>query len=260
MADLALVRRYHDALIGLRARTGVQVGAIWDLVGGLDEASLVAFQVQASRVALGGQVAASRLVSAYLGQYLGTAAAVDVASVSGAAVRNGTAPEAVYGRAVVMARTAVSRGASLSQALAQGRARAVSAAETDVMLANRAAASEIMRSDSRVVGYERVLSGGSCDLCAIASTQRYHTEDLMPIHNRCDCGVVPILEGSDNDSGQIINRDRYRELKKSGAIDKVTAQRKASAARDVATRNHGELGPVLTDAAHDFTAEADLNA
>lgn len=45
-----------------------------------------------------------------------------------------------------------------------------------------------------VVGYERVPDGSACALCNIAAGQRYTSGNLMPIHDRCGCGVMPLTE------------------------------------------------------------------
>lgn len=45
-----------------------------------------------------------------------------------------------------------------------------------------------------IVGYERVPDGGACVLCLTAAGQRYHSDDLMPIHDKCGCGVEPLTE------------------------------------------------------------------
>lgn len=83
----------------------------------------------------------------------------------------------------------------------------------------------------------------------------------MPIHSHCDCGVAPIV-GTD-DPGRIVNRDLYRQLRENGggqywkqrgiAIDdEGNILRPDGNPLAVKTSNHGELGPVLTDAEHKF--------
>jgi hypothetical protein len=47
-----------------------------------------------------------------------------------------------------------------------------------------------------IIGYMRVASG--CDFCIQAGERLYTTDDLMPIHEHCTCGVVPVF-----DDGQI---------------------------------------------------------
>ncbi|MEQ9093070.1 MAG: hypothetical protein RLN63_03105, partial [Miltoncostaeaceae bacterium] len=56
-------------------------------------------------------------------------------------------------------------------------------------------------------GYERVLGGGeSCPLCVVASQQIYYREDLMPIHERCQCSVSPLF--GEHPGGGNVPRER----------------------------------------------------
>lgn len=48
--------------------------------------------------------------------------------------------------------------------------------------------------EQAIVGYERVPDGDACKLCNLAAGQRYRKPNLMPIHNRCGCGVRPLVE------------------------------------------------------------------
>ena len=151
---------------------------------------------------------------------------------------------------------------------------AESAASTGVMLANREAAVQgfvavAAETGERVVGYRRVLTGASCAFCAAASTRRYRSEDLMPLHDHCDCDVAPII--GDRDPGNVINRDVLAELKGRGPeywkskgfvgddgkpIDPAAAVENDDVPVGVA--EHGELGPVLVDPADQFTGPDDL--
>lgn len=146
----------------------------------------------------------------------------------------------VYRRAGETVWSELSRGADLSDAVSRGLDRATTMAETDLQLASTHTARRAMTADSRVVGYRRVTDGDPCKLCATASTQRYRTGDLMPVHARCSCSVVPIV--GDRDPGQIIDPERLRRLK--------------AEATETAVHDHGEVGPVLTEASHVFSPVA----
>ena len=129
-------------------------------------------------------------------------------------------------------------------------------------------------SRGRFTAHRRVLTGRSCMFCATASTQRYRVDQLMPLHNHCDCAVAPII--GDADPGQIINHDLLGSLKKAGGskywkqrglvdIDQdgnflVAGPGGTSRVLQVAERQHGELGPVLVDRHDDFTSPADIAA
>lgn len=124
-----------------------------------------------------------------------------------------------------------------------------------------------MAADKRIVGYRRVLTGfRSCRFCAVASTQRYHKKDLLPLHYACDC-VVAAIWGTE-DPGWIINRELLNRLQQDsdrqdywnqhGFVDDhgnpVTSPKKIRwANRDVTVKEHGELGPTLVSDKHHFT-------
>jgi hypothetical protein len=94
----------------------------------------------------------------------------------------------------------------LKAAIEAGRRRAEGLAATDLQLAKTHSSRLALagRGDERIVGYRRVLTGAeNCAMCVLASTQRYHVEDLLPIHPACDCAVAPIV--GRQDPGQTIN-------------------------------------------------------
>jgi hypothetical protein len=88
--------------------------------------------------------------------------------------------------------------------------------------------------DPTILGYQRVPDAGACAFCRLVAGQRYRTDQLMPLHNHCGCGVDVIT--ADNRAG--FTGKPENDLSKPG----------------VAVNDHGELGPVLGDPAHTFTA------
>jgi hypothetical protein len=240
---VALVGTHQDALRRLRLTTGVYVASVWAGLGSYDEADVAPFVERVVPVVVAAQRRAAALTVVYLARRLGTPPArVDLTTFTGPGARNGTPPADVYRRPFVTVWAALANGTPWSRAVDAGGARARSAATTDVQLAFRESAREVMGRDDRIVGYERVPSGDACDLCDLASTQRYHTGDLMPIHNNCGCDVEPIFGQSD--PGHIIHPERLAAIRAAGT--------------DVAVHEHGELGPVLTAAGDQFTAESDF--
>lgn len=265
--EVALALRYTTRYNRLRLAAGVAVGNAWDRLAGLDDAAQQRFAVEAAATSMAAQERAAALVGGYLSVAVGfmdgdgSPVGVDVERVSGAAVR-GVDPADVYLRGVVTARTKVSAGVTVFDAMRAGRDRMVSTAETDVALTQRAATVEVL-GEKGVVGYRRVLTGKSCALCATASTQRYRSGDLMPIHSHCDCGVVPII--GDRDPGRVINQPLLDDLK--NADPDFARSRKLQVDEDgtvhlpeVAVREHGELGPVLSVKDQDFTGPGDIAA
>jgi hypothetical protein len=111
----------------------------------------------------------------------------------------------VYRRPFIQIWTDLAGGALLKAAIEAARRRAEGLATTDLQLAKtHSSRIALEKRGDRVVGYRRVLTGAeNCAMCVLASTQRYHVKDLLPIHPACDCGVAPIV--GTKDPGQIIN-------------------------------------------------------
>lgn len=271
---MALATAYTTRYNRLRVRAGLIVGRLWDRTAGLDDSAARVFTEAAAGVATAAQGAAAGLLDGYVAA-LGTfatgtlvrPAGIDPETVSGPAARNGAEPVDVYHRSVVTARAAVAEGQTFDEAMRYGRQRSVSTAETDVTLAQRLALLFVIGGDERIVGYRRVLTGQSCSLCATASTQRYRRGDLMPIHNHCDCGIAPIY--GTVDPGHVINSERLSDLKAAGRASgdpQFWQSRRIDVDEhgtvrfpDVTVHQHGELGPVLTEATHGFTSQSDLH-
>lgn len=159
--------------------------------------------------------------------------------------------ETVYGRLADNYRYLVSSGRSTPEkALAAVLHRGAVMADTDIALADRAQTSAFftMRKPDGVRGYRRVLhpelgSGNPpCGLCVVAADQVYSFEELMPLHGRCRCTVSPV--GSEEDPGLQINRD---DLQRIYAAAGGTGSKGLKTVR-VEVTEHGELGPVLTNA------------
>lgn len=290
---------HHRRLLGLQATTGDLVGDAWDRWANLDDVSAARFTEAAATIVEQARSATSTLAAGYM-MANDRAGGFPVAELAGVVppIRNAVPSVAVYERSVVEARRRVAAGASWEEAMASGRARAVATARTDVVLTNRAAMAQGRSSRPWVVGYRRVLTGKSCAFCATASTQRYTVADLMPLHPSCDCDVAEIFGAED--PGRVINRELLDALKQAGEEtgtprywngpymvddtgsiryrrieylrDDVTGRRLLDSNGNPLRRvvpgdkvsvevvEHGELGPMLTDARHVTTVVDDLPA
>ncbi len=136
--------------------------------------------------------------------------------------------------------------------------RIQAAAHTDMTLAVRAQYLKAL-DEGRTVradGWRRILrpelsQSGPCGLCVVAADRVYSRGDLLPIHDRCVCEVLPIL--GDLDPGLVLNSDDlgriYAEAGSTGG-----GKRQGGALKNirVALTEHGELGPVLTRADQHF--------
>lgn len=162
-------------------------------------------------------------------------------------------PADVYGRVADGARyDQVAGGADEPKARERAIVRIQAAAHTDMTLAVRAQYERALKQGRtvRADGWRRILrpelsQSGPCGLCVVAADRVYRRGDLLPIHNRCVCEVLPIL--GDLDPGLILNVDDLERIyraagstggskREGGALKKIR----------VALTEHGELGPVLT--------------
>lgn len=239
-----IIRGHHLATQEIRRQLVGQLQRLWDSLDDYRDEQIDQFAGRAASAVTGGQRNTVELEQAYLAR-LATAvrgeqvrpAGIDPRELVGSRLR-GVEPREVYRRAGVDVWTALADGEPIGQAQRRGRRRALSTAQTDLQLARTHAARRLLPGDERVVGYRRATRGAeTCDLCVTAAEQRYHTDQLMPIHPGCDCAIVPIY--SDADPSDALDRpDR----------DPV----------DVAVREHGEIGAVLTHADHGFTGPENI--
>lgn len=171
----------------------------------------------------------------------------------------GVDPETVYARPVITARTALSQGKSPQQALAIGGKRLQNIVGTDLQMAKVRQSQRSLAAGGKQY-YRRVLTGSeNCAMCTIASTQRYKTNRLMPIHPGCDCHVDVLRRGMD--LNQVVDpqllEQTHQQVKAIRGIDDRNG-RMPDYRKLIVTREHGEVGPVLTWAHQQFTAKADL--
>jgi hypothetical protein len=169
-------------------------------------------------------------------------------------------PAQVYGRIADAYRyQVIARGLSEQQAQQRALQRAAVVAEADVMLAARAQARKFLVTTGVARGYRRILhpelsASGSCGLCVVAADRVYRIEELMPIHDRCKCEVLPIIGRAD--PGLRLNRDDLDRLYAAGGTTAGAALKRIR----VAITEHGELGPVLVYANHTVRGPKDVAA
>lgn len=253
--SLVLARAHILGQERLRELVERAVTVAWAGLPGYDERDVDPFVAQVAPVVLAAQHQSVALTDAYLARALGRQPlGLNAGQLTGPAARNGTTPDEEWRRPFITVWTALSRNRPYDGAVAAGLHRAQGMAAMDVQLSMRGTVAAITEADDSIVGYQRVTDGKACTLCQIASTQRYHRGDLLPIHTHCGCGVVPIIG---EDRGQVIDPTRLASLKEAGEINRLTAQRQAARARGQQTtepvvHEHGELGPVLTDSSHHF--------
>jgi hypothetical protein len=246
-----LIGVYGTSYDALRLTTADSVEQLWLELGGPDDRRALEFAETALEVVNGAAVETAELVDGYVAEYVGTVTGRPPPASSPLDLGNYVVDELrhaagldVYRRPAITARAALADGKPFDEAMRVAGSRASSMAAADVGLAHRQASVDAMSANPDVDGYRRVLTGASCLLCMVASTQRYRTGELMPIHTRCDCRVAPLVDGTDY--GRVVNRELYRELKSSGELARLNRTLGArgsgrARARQAAARRQGEL-------------------
>lgn len=158
-------------------------------------------------------------------------------------LRAGVSPEKVYERLAVQYRFERSQGKPAEHALQLVSTRAEVMNTTDVALADRAQAREFYRRNN-ITKFKRVIhpelsKGGTCGLCIAAATREYSTDQLLPIHDRCECTTAPIV-GS-YDPGEALNNLDLADLYGDAGSNKGADLKRTR----YQVNEHGELGPVL---------------
>lgn len=257
----ALGERYDALSTSLRDRVISFVLAAFDSLGSYRDADAAEFLDRVLPVVLSAQQTMGQITDAYLSALIADqfGVAVPAAGVTLDEALRGTPPEEVYRRPFVTAYTALSRGKAYAEAIGEARTRLLSITETDMQLARTHAARQTMERGGAKFFRRDLRSSKSCALCVIASTQRYRVENLMPIHPGCHCKPVPIP--GNRDPGHILDDGLLREAhaaiaKGVGASD--AGGRAPDYRKIIITREHGEYGPLLAVARHDFTGPKDL--
>jgi len=223
----------------LRASTDAAVRRIWGSLPNYDRPSVDQWLSQVLPVILAAQRQEVALTEAYLTAALDRPVqGVDPAELIGKAARGGTDPEEVYTRPFIHVWQGLSQGRPYVEAVNVGLARATSAAATDVQLAMRDTLKAVGEIDPAIAGYQRVADPGACEYCLLLDGAQFRTEDPMPIHNFCGCGVEPVVY-----TRGFANRNN---------LAKFNAD-KASIPDGVKVNDHGELGPILGDPDQHFT-------
>lgn len=270
----ALVRAYESASATVRDRVVAHAAAVWSASGGFRDAEVDRIVARIVPAVQAGQLQMAALTDAYIGRMSVLAGVRWTAGVDRSVVSYRGVPDSeVYRRPAVTVYTALADGENYSVAVERGARRLGSIVATDLQQARTRQSSSSI-GHSGFAGFRRVLTGNeNCALCAIASTQRYHKGDLMPVHPGCDCGVEPIS----GDAGrQVIDS---RTLEQTHADIEARLGGTDRGARDlgigktdvkgrplsdftdlIVTHEHGEYGPTLSWRSQHFTSEAQITA
>ena len=222
------------------------------------------FIAMAMPIILGGQRAVAQTtaadLSASLAELIGPGARLkqySLAASSGKSLR-GVRPEEVYRRPFEEIWRALQTKGELEfdAALERGTTRLRSLLETDLQLSATHTVANGTRGMAHV-SYRRVPHNGSCALCAIASTQSYHSGSLMPIHPGCRCAVR--LSAGNPLSDEVSLEQLHQSVADTFGPDAV--DRSARSYKDlVVVRQHGEYGPTLARRSDHFDGPSQVAA
>lgn len=257
--DLAV--NFTQLFSALRASIVQQLFAVWFGLPDYRDENLDEWMGVALPLVQAGEETAAVATTTYL-QFLmemggseGELEIPDMSLVTGEAIRNGVSPEEVYSRPFKEVWNALSNGHDLQTSIEYGANRLRQLVETDIQLSHTHTSRSVLSQRNDVVGFRRIPTGSfTCALCLVASTQRYHKLDLMPIHPGCDCRVAPII--GESDPGQVVDADFLEQIHK--AVEKQFGM-SARDARSIDYRkipivqHHGEFGPTLAVRGQHFT-------
>ncbi len=252
-----ILTAYQTQVGRVREQT-VKTGlAIWNGLPDYRDGNIDRFIVQIVPRVRAGQIKTAQLTAAFVKQSAKARgedvpmALVDREQI--AAVRK-IDPVVEYRRPAVTLYTALRDGLTLAAGVELGAKRLTDLMSTDMQLAKTTQAQKSMQA----AGYEyyvRVLTGlENCALCSIASTQRYHVKDLMPIHPGCDCGADTV--NANFDPGHILD-PQFLEETHAHVEQFVGGSDRGGRSPDyrelIITRENGEWGPTLTWLSDRFT-------
>lgn len=264
---------YQTATFAVRERVESFARTVWVGSPAMRDADVERLIARLVPVVQAGQLQVANLSNQYIAQMAKLAGVRWAATVDRATILNyrGAPPVEVYRRPAVTTYTALAAGASYPDALTQGLERLLSIVGTDLQQAKNRQTTASLKG-SGFTGFRRVLTGReNCALCAIASTQRYHRGDLMPIHPGCDCGVQPFTQRFNT---QVVDPGRlelvYEQIDAHLYSDKSSVElgvKTTSAGKPLSdytdliiTNQHGELGPTLAWRSQKFTSASNIPA
>ena len=240
------LRNYHMEVARTRAAVSSQLTSLWNVLPDYRDADIDRFLRVAVPKVQAGQTRTARLTAAHLGG--------PVLSRELIVGSRKVAQTVEYRRPAVAMYTALSEGKPFASAVAAGLDRLSSLIVMDMQVALVAQAQHSLQAQ-QVSHYRRVLTGfESCDLCRLASQNLYSTDNLMPIHDHCDCTVEAVFEP---DSFSAPGFDLSALALTSGRQAEVNSG--VSAESLVTVEQHGEIGPVLVWASDHFTGPDEVH-
>jgi hypothetical protein len=180
--------------------TASAVKRLWGRIGEDLDAGYAQIEGQLLELVVAGQTAAARTGAQYISQVLYETEQVDLPTMTvDADSFAGTAADGrdlggLFFSSVTTAKDAVKSGATIDDALLQGRNQLVMLALTTVADSNRESVGAAMGVRPAVDGWVRMLNPPSCGRCAILAGKFFRWNSGFQRHPRCDCRHIPASE------------------------------------------------------------------
>jgi hypothetical protein len=213
-----LTLAYIAELDALATLVGSALREIFADLAHTDRGDIEAFIAEASPYTSAGVAEAGDLAAAYLSE------------MTGSFIRPSdlVAPAIAFDGPFLRTWHELSEGRSYTDAKDSG---ASMAEMTGYSATNDGAMARMAQPGTKVKGWRRVINPTACEWCQVVATQLYKTQESATFgHHACACTPVPAL--SELDPGKAINSARLRELKASGAVQRVSAARERSRQRE----------------------------
>lgn len=275
MPETLLDRNYNRAVADVRSRVLSFAQRSWNGLGSYRDADaerLIAALVPRVEA---GQKRVAELTDAYLSRLAASQLGSSIVRGSVAPVATedlrGVPADAVYRRPFASTYSSLSNGETVTKAIGAGAERLTDLVSTGLQLAKTHSARQAM-SRTGVELFQRTLTGReNCALCVIASTQRYHKGNLMPIHPGCDCGIKTFIGHPDKqviDPALLEQTHAVIQSKLDGTdrggrdleLGKFSQTGISDFTDLIVTRQHGEIGPVLAYRDEHFTGPGSIPA
>lgn len=261
VADLLSRQTYARTLV--RTRLIDVIGRLWTDLGSWNDADVERFVDRVAPLVQAGQMQTATLTDGYIAQVLSemTGATVRPLGLSREDVTDlrGVPVAEVYRRPFVEIWTGLKNGQSFADALNIGQDRLLRLVDDDLSLSHRTMTSAAFTQHDHVSRYRRVIRpelarGGTCGLCIAAASQVYRSDNLMAVHSRCHCEVLPIL--ADSDPGATFNDEDIKSVYGRAAAESDGLDAASLKKVRFTVHEHGELGPVLREQGQHFDTAA----
>lgn len=213
-----LTLNYIDELNALAEIVGVALRDIFESLGSVNRVDIAQFIAEASPYAQAGAREGADLAAAYLSQ------------LTGMPIR----PTDLTGPTIKYDDPFLRTWHQLSEGYGYDAARESGSSVAEMLgrdATNDGAAERMGQPGTRVRGWRRVISAKACEWCRVVGTQLYRSQETATFgHHGCKCQIVAVPYGTD--PGEAINKARLRELRASGAVERVSAARERSRARE----------------------------